>query len=311
MNKIPYRYSLDRSSRKFQCPHCGQKRFVRYKDEAGEYLPENVGRCDRETSCTYHYTPKEFFYDNPRMKSYNVAVSLAPENEQINRSVDYLPFELMDRSVTNHKHCDLFPFLEKIFGEETASDLCLNYFIGTTSKGSTAFWQVDVDANVRQVKVIHYDSATGRRNKKTGAYFAGKKILKNNNANFQQTFFGEYLLTMPQNKTKPIALVESEKSAVIASVYYPQCVWLATGGKHGCKWTDTTVCRVLSGKKVILFPDLGAYDSWKSKGLLMASVACCKKIIVSDLLEANASFEEKLKGLDIADFILQEGHNLQ
>jgi len=47
---------------------------------------------------------------------------------------------------------------------------------------------------VRQAKVIQYDPETGRRNKATGVYFAGKKILNDTSAHLEHCFFGEYWL---------------------------------------------------------------------------------------------------------------------
>jgi len=55
---------------------------------------------------------------------------------------------------------------------------------------------------------------------------------------------------------------------------------------------------------VILFPDLNAFDSWKSKGLLMAATAVCK-VVISDLLEKYATNDDKSKGLDLADYLLR------
>lgn len=55
-----YRFSLDGTSLKFLCPNCHKKRFVRYKDlETDKYLRDYVGRCDKQTKCAYHYTPKQ------------------------------------------------------------------------------------------------------------------------------------------------------------------------------------------------------------------------------------------------------------
>ncbi len=52
------------------CPACNSKGvFVRYKDERGEYLSSDVGRCNRESKCGYHRKPKEFFADNPQSSS--------------------------------------------------------------------------------------------------------------------------------------------------------------------------------------------------------------------------------------------------
>lgn len=50
------------------CPACGRKRcFTLYVDENGVPLAENVGRCDHESGCGYHYTPKEWFRDHPEI----------------------------------------------------------------------------------------------------------------------------------------------------------------------------------------------------------------------------------------------------
>ncbi|RTL60728.1 MAG: hypothetical protein EKK37_00810 [Sphingobacteriales bacterium] len=209
----------------------------------------------------------------------------------------------MSKSVINHNKCDLFPFLETLFRKPIASELCLDYLIGTTKDGYSVFWQVDITGKVRQAKVMQYDSKTGKRNKETGALFIGKKIINNLDANLQQCFFGEVLLSFPENLNKPIAIVESEKTAMIASVYFPQFVWIATGGKHGAKWTEQNVCKVLKGRNVILFPDLGAFETWKNKGLLMAATAGCK-VVVSDILQKTVTDSEKKEGYDLADYLL-------
>ena len=51
---------------RFTCPACGGKRcFTRYVDENGDWLDEAVGRCNHESRCGYHYTPRQFFEDHP------------------------------------------------------------------------------------------------------------------------------------------------------------------------------------------------------------------------------------------------------
>ena len=77
-------------------------------------------------------------------------------------------------------------------------------------------------------------------------------------------------------------------------------VWLATGGMHGC--FNKNAIKVLGARDIILFPDLGATDKWKSKIPLLQSV--CKRVVISNILEDNATDEQKTKGLDIADFLL-------
>ncbi len=306
MKHHTYKYTLDTSSRKFKCGHCGQKRLVLYINiTTKEYLSDIVGRCDRENSCGYHYTPKQYFLDNnisfeknsrfpfPRTKGGETGNGL---------KTDYLPYDIFYKSVSRYEQCDLYPFLETLFRSELAKRLCETYFIGSSRSGSTAFWQVDTSGRIRQCKIMAY-CEDGHRNKMSPPFFAGKKILDNNEANLKQCFFGEYLLTLPENLNKPVAIVESEKTAVIASVYFNQFVWLATGGKHGAKWTESDVCKVLKGKKIVLYPDLGAFDIWKAKAQLLEKVAGCKTV-VSDLMQINATKGEEKEGLDIADYLL-------
>ena len=49
------------------CPNCQQreKTFSLYIDTAtGEHVHPTVGRCNRESNCGNHYTPKQYFQDN-------------------------------------------------------------------------------------------------------------------------------------------------------------------------------------------------------------------------------------------------------
>ena len=54
-------------SSRYVCPECMQrnKTFTLYIDsETDLHINDSVGRCNRETSCGYHYTPKQYFQDN-------------------------------------------------------------------------------------------------------------------------------------------------------------------------------------------------------------------------------------------------------
>ncbi len=66
-----YRYILERyrgRGTRYTCPQCGRKyTFTRYIDTENNniYISENVGKCNRLDKCGYHYTPKQYFTDNP------------------------------------------------------------------------------------------------------------------------------------------------------------------------------------------------------------------------------------------------------
>ncbi len=110
-----------------------------------------------------------------------------------------------------------------------------------------------------------------------------------------QCLFGEHLL--PQYPNHKVALVESEKTALICTALMPQYLWLTTGGKaqFGEKLD------ALKGRDVIAFPDVDAYDTWKEK---LTSVNF--HVTVSDYLEKTATPEERGAKIDIADRLLSE-----
>lgn len=102
-----------------------------------------------------------------------------------------------------------------------------------------------------------------------------------------------------KGNNKPVAIVESEKSAIIASLYFPKYIWLACCSLQGL---NKTKCEVLKGREVILFPDLKGLHTWQEKALELKTIT---KVTVSTFLEENATQEEIDQGLDIADFLLK------
>lgn len=69
MSKYRFHLQKCRLGSKIACPCCERPRcFVRYVDEEGIVsFPNEVGKCDHEISCGYHYTPRDFFRDNPNV----------------------------------------------------------------------------------------------------------------------------------------------------------------------------------------------------------------------------------------------------
>jgi hypothetical protein len=122
------------------------------------------------------------------------------------------------------------------------------------------------------------------------------KALKQPEFALNQCLFGEHLL---RDKNKPIALVESEKTAIIASVYLPQFIWVAVGGKQNL---NINMIRVLKGRTVVLFPDLNAVEKW---GAIVKELKHLADFIVSDLLQRKASEADIKEGLDLADYLIK------
>ncbi len=66
-------------------------------------------------------------------------------------------------------------------------------------------------------------------------------------------FKDENLLGLPDYKNKPIVLVESEKTAIICAINFPNYIWLSYGGINVM---TTDKMKVLSGKNILIVSDL-------------------------------------------------------
>lgn len=194
-------------------------------------------------------------------------------------------------------------FLIDFCGTQATQKLIGMYFLGTANhwQGANVFWQVDRLGHIRTGKVMLYDSDTGKRVKHPFDHITwAHKLIKNDLFNLQQCFFGEHQLEA--GKHQQVAICESEKSAVIASIYFPQYVWLAAGGLNNLK-PDRFRC--LKGKRVTLVPDLGGYEVWCDKQKeIQRHFPEIEFTAVYDELEMIATDEQRKDKLDIADFLL-------
>lgn len=290
---MEHRFNLEKYTginSRHQCPGCDCKNsFVLYVDaRSNTAIHASVGKCNRENKCGYHYTPAQFFTDYPDRK---------PDNDWVPKIkaaspaiISFLQRSLVVGSLKNQRN-SFTDFLIRTFGEERAYQVISKYFIGSSRywNGSCVFWQIDHYWNVRSGKIMVYDRS-GHRDKKRISWV--HSILKVENFNLKQCFFGQHLLQC--DISKAIAVVESEKTAVIASIYMPEFIWMACGSLQNI---NKERCRVLAGRKVILFPDLKGFDLWNTKAKELG-FAC------SDYLEKVSSPSEKEKGLDIADYLL-------
>ncbi len=289
MNK--FKYILDKSSKKFACPKCQKKTFVKFiESETGNYLSEDLGRCDRETNCSYYNTP-----EGNQIHKFEI-------NQVPKLQTSYHNIDLLKQSLRDYSNNNFIAFLEKIFSSDQVKIAVESYKIGTSKqwKGSTVFWQIDNFNRIRAGKILKYNSTTGKRvkdeNNKALINWAHnilrrKKQLEHFNLN--QCLFGLHLI---KRDTKKIAIVESEKTAIIMSIFRPQYHWLATGSKQGFK--EATL-KPIKNYPIIAFPDKGEYLDWQNK----ASVICKSGFTISindDLEKTNYEV-----GTDLADVFIK------
>ena len=289
-----YKYNLDKSSKKFICPKCNKRTFVKYiETETKNYLNDEFGRCDRESNCGYHSTPK-----GELNNSFEVKYIAPPEPSFHN-------YDLVSQSGRNYKQNNFIQFLKSIFSDDEVKNVILKYLIGTSKHwgGATVFWQIDNNQKVRHGKIMLFNPETGKRQKRADgkAYISSvRSILKLQNFNLNQCLFGLRLINESNQKT--IAVVESEKTAVLMSIFKPQYIWLATGMKGGFKHENL---KPIKDYKIIAFPDKSEFNDWNDKAIELNAIGF--KIVVSDWLEQT----DYKDGTDLADVYIDELSNLE
>jgi len=298
-----YRYSLHKKSIKHLCPSCQKKQFVRYIDnETGNYLSTEVGRCDREINCGYHFTPKSYFKNKNKFYNPYTNNTLMEKNKE----TSYHSEIELQNSLNNNDNNNFVQFLYSKFNSDKVTDLLEEYKIGTSNSwyNGTIFWQIDIHNKIRGGKIILYNE-NGKRTKYIN-WMHSLKIKKKliDSFNLNQCLFGEHLIS---KYNKPIAIVESEKTACIMNLLFEKYLWLATGSLQGL---NLNKIEILKNRTIILYPDLGfegkngsPFTKWKSTCEEFKSYGY--DIQISYLLEKKGTEIEREKGFDIADYFLK------
>lgn len=308
---------------RFTCPQCETvKTFTRYVDEQGKYFADHVGKCNRESKCGYHYTPKQFFIDNPSSTNKGQRPSSAAwrkpfqatNAEMLTKAnIQALPKQVFEETQTA-PDCNFVRFLATTFGTATAQELRRKFCIGSNDdlwSNSTVFWLLGTDGTPYGAQVVLYDPGTGKRQKNGWIHTAlSRRFSKHGQAlpEWLQAYeqaskipvpFGLHLLK--ESEGKPLAIVESAKTAVIMTAIQPKALWLAVGSLSNLN--EQRLLEV-KGADIVLYPDLGAFDKWSVKADELKAKGF--KIAVSELLESAASDLDRQQGFDIADYFLKE-----
>ena len=265
------------------CP-CGKS------NKDGKFVP-----FDDFTKYGYcHSCSKTFLPDNELKSPFIFKIPVRKELKIL-----YISDYYLTKSINSQHENNFINFLKKQFGNEATTGLIELYKIGNSKhwRGANVFWYIDMDSNVRTGKIMLYDEYTCKRIKQPYNHITWVHTKLNlQNENISKCLYGEHLLSI--FPYKPIAIVESEKTAIIASLFFPNFIWLATGGIGNLNYDKL---KSLVGRSIVLFPDLCAYNLWLVKAEQLQKWF---KISVSDYLERNASPQEKSEKYDLADFLL-------
>jgi len=249
MNK--YKYELEPykgQTSRYTCPNCNKKKsFARYIDNEGNHLSDDVGRCNSESSCGYHKKPE----------SNEVVVSnfqyVPPITTYLNESDVY----------TEQFNDNLYKYLITRFDKDAVQSVFKKYLVMSTDKkwrNSTVFYQKDKDGRFRTGKIIQYGTNGKRIKEPYSRIYWSHNFL--DEFVLEQCLFGEHLIESFDRSKGTIYLVESEKTCLVASLFFKDDLFIATGGLSNLSPLKLSVLR---GLGVDAIPDKGGYDLWKNK----------------------------------------------
>lgn len=313
-----YRYFLDPSSKKHKCPQCGKPTFVVYIDqETGQPVdPYQFGRCDREAKCGYHSHPKE---DPAHQAAAQESFVPRPDPEV----VQIYPGEEKWGPIINRTKTCVSPF--HLFCNKKLlipNDHLLRWGVYSDQDDLTVFVYRNREGKVANLKWFKFKEDGHRdqgfnsyslKQPRTSPYPTNNEKSKIGGRErqrvekYQMSLFGEHLLPA-ETDGKIVCLVESEKTAVLASFFYPQYHWVACGSasglSDGSNGTPNKVAQ-LNGFEVYWVCDA---DSAGRKGKnntgqvtpssLRHLLQHIEKVAIVDLLP------DKTDGSDIGDMII-------
>jgi len=341
-----HRYSLEKGSKKHHCPDCNKKTFVLYIDtETGDHLPEQYGRCDRESKCSYHLNPYLDGYAKAIWEQEQGNRSELPNNWKPQRQKAipqptpepvFFDFETFKQTLQPERYekntfiQNLFYRVQFPFEVDEVTKVIQLYRLGTIANGYRAgantFPFIDIKDNVRAIQVKQFDE----QNHTTGTDFLHSIIEKHHTRNNKplpewleaytkqdkriSCLFGEHLLSKyPHAK---VYLFEAPKTAVYSTLYFgtpetSNTICLAVYNKSSFSFDKL---KVLQGRFVYVFPDLSkdgkTFKEWQTKAKEYESRLPGTRFIFSDLLEQLAPEQDKGEGNDLADYLIKQDWRL-
>ena len=272
-------------------PCCGRKnadgKFINYKNLNQEYgychscgkasLPPTIYTDEYGVQYIWNELENKFQTDIIIPKKSIIIAPKMTVQKFINESMIWKYFNVNPEN-------NLLKYLRNTYGDLKTEDAKETYTLGTSNDGGIIFWSINSNLKVQKAKIAYYDINGKRTNKFRVPY-------KNEDGYFN-CLFGEHLVYEKIKAKKTIVLTESEKTAIIGYILFPQYVWVAYGGINGL--TENKVSPLI-GHNVLIVPDMSenAVSIILDKIPLLISLGINAKIW--DMTESKTDEELKLE----------------
>ena len=153
-------------------------------------------------------------------------------------------------------------FLLTLFEQPKVAAAVERYCIGGDSQLRTIFPNIDTEGRCVGGSVIPY-LPNGHRDKSKGASNIHAELRRKDKTHLtqaDQVLFGSHLLRL--YPTASVGIVESQKSAVILSIIYPDVVWLATAGMTNF---NARLLAPIYERNVVAYPDVNGVQVWTQR----------------------------------------------
>ena len=228
----------------------------------------------------------------------------------------------------------LSSYLLERYGEDVREHLDA-WDIATDGQGNCVFWYRDETGELATAKVVPYSSETAKRRKRDQSPIAwtsnGKQVrvdclfglVKGTNKETQEAvvvsfssskgftapLYGAQFLT-EETLDVPVVLVESEKTAVVGSLFLPEFVFVATGGANGL---TREKAQALAGRDVLVLLDADSAGKRSEESVVdvLRSVGARPIVELDGKSLAAVLFPEADDGADLADYYLQQSSTVE
>lgn len=205
----------------------------------------------------------------------------------------------------------LYQFLCRLFPSGRVLEVCRQYMVGASRyvnhQGGRAasLPYINHQGQIVDVKLMHFHPRTGSRKDAPPLRRWADTVIDQTwfLAECQQSglrapwpCFGEHLLA--EDTDKPIGVVESEKTALLASLAHPDHVWLAVGGKANL---HRLPIQTIGHRRIELFPDRDAFEIWSQEAKELRRQEGCN-------ISVNRTVQQQCTGEhdDLGDLIISQ-----